>query len=133
MRAAPNKLLQVGLELKLVIAGCQLFHLLIYFDGFYFKQNGPRSDYSAAWSGFIAYISMVKCTRKPLQVCSEVSFVVIKPAPAPQTTTTITPQPPSGIINIYLVDQGLKILESNVYSNIPLYYKPTGHIYTEGK
>ena len=41
MRAAPNKLLLVGLELKLVIAGCLLYHLLIYFDGLYFKQNEP--------------------------------------------------------------------------------------------
>ena len=79
----------------------------------------------AAWSGFIVYISMVKCSRKLLQVCLVVSFV-IKPAPTPRTTTPITPQSPSGIINICLVDQGLKILESNVYSNIPLYYEQTG-------
>ena len=36
MRAAPNKLLLVGLELKLVIAGCLLYQLLIYFFFFFF-------------------------------------------------------------------------------------------------
>ena len=41
MRAAPYKLLLVGLELKLVLAGCLLYRLLIYFDSLYFKQNGP--------------------------------------------------------------------------------------------
>ena len=76
MRAAPNKLLLVGLELKLVIAVCLLYHLLIYFDGLYFKQKG--SDYRAARSGFIASISMVKCSRKPLKVCMVISFVVTK-------------------------------------------------------
>ena len=39
MRAAPNKLLLVGLELKLVIAGCMLYHLLIYFHGLYLKKK----------------------------------------------------------------------------------------------
>ena len=78
MRAAPNKLLLVGLELKLVIAGCLLYHLLIYFDGLYFKQNGPKSDYKAAGSGFIVFVLMVKCSRKPLKLCLVISLVVIK-------------------------------------------------------
>ena len=78
MRAATNKLLLVGLELKLVLAGCLLYHLFLYFNGLYFKQNGPRSDYKAAGSGFIVFILMVKCSRKPLKLYFVISFDVIK-------------------------------------------------------
>ena len=51
MRAAPNKLLLDVLELKLVLIGCLLYHLLIYFDGLYFKQNGPEQPDSVYFHG----------------------------------------------------------------------------------
>ena len=70
MRAAPSKLLLVGLELKLVLACCLLYRLLIYLMAYISNKmaQDQTSFYREACSGFIVFISMVKCWKKAFEI-----------------------------------------------------------------